>query len=247
MTIAEFKKCGRLLKQAYAELESECLKQGIDPTSEQYDLLMSMTRQKILAAKGYTEEEYRAAKAEAEEEARRERSMTVEGVIKTVTELQEKVSEVGERHIPTEDEIVDIATKVAQTFVKAPVIEQHIVERTTIEKPKVVKETYHTTERVEYEDGPLYAELGQLRDEVEKLPKPKDVDLEPVKKELRDEFYKVIDVVQDMVKGMPDFRKLGVGLQAQIDTKIEGVNVYRIIYSATEPTDARINDIWISP
>jgi hypothetical protein len=45
--------------------------------------------------------------------------------------------------------------------------------------------------------------------------------------------------------GMPDFRKLGVGLREDIDKKIEGVNTHKLTVSDTEPSNPQLNDLWV--
>jgi hypothetical protein len=45
--------------------------------------------------------------------------------------------------------------------------------------------------------------------------------------------------------GMPDFRKLAMGLQQQIDERIIGVNTHKLTVSATEPTSPSVGDLWV--
>lgn len=244
MTIAEFKRIGRLLKQVYAELEKEALAQGIDVTSDDYTRLTNLAREKVLASQGFTLEEYKVAKMQSED-IRIEKQQA--GIASKVAEIAQRVIGVEQRDIPTPEQMDAIARKAAEEVVKPPVIEQRIVKEIVVEKPTIVKETVVQTINEEYNDGPLAAEVGYLRNLVENLPPAADpFDPEPTATKLRNEFTQQIDVLKEVLKDMPDFRKLGMGLQAQIDTKIEGVNVNRIIYSATEPTDPRVGDIWIS-
>jgi hypothetical protein len=191
--------------------------------------------------------EYEEA-AEAQAEAKRkEHEASIGGVIVRVDALRTDVDALQQVHVPTPEEIESLATEIAQKYIKPPVVTNQIVKETVVEKPQIIKETVHTTERVEYEDGALWAELGFVRDQVEQLPKIEPIDQEVLKKEINDGFKKDIAVMQEVVQGMPDFRKLGMGLQQQIDTKIEGVNVNRIIYSSTEPVGQPAGTIWISP
>lgn len=80
-----------------------------------------------------------------------------------------------------------------------------------------------TNNIVDYNDVPLKEGLKSLAEKVKKIPAIPDI--EKMKSELKDELSEKIDVSLkkniDMM-GMPDFRKLGMGLQAQIDALGEG-------------------------
>ena len=53
MTIAEFKKIAQVLKKTYIELETEAIRVGISPLSNEYSQLQTKARQKVLANAGF--------------------------------------------------------------------------------------------------------------------------------------------------------------------------------------------------
>lgn len=217
MTTAEFKKIARLLKEAYKELEDEALKSGVSLLSKEYDEMQTRVREAVLESQGFTLEEYRSAKAKVAgfsqadlvDETEKIDGKVSQKVAESIASLQERVEQLERTHIPDEEEIEDISNRVAQKYIKPPQITNQIVER--IEKPKIIKETVKVRE--EYNDKPLRKELKNLYSKIEGLPR-----LE----ELQDEFLKPVQSIKDSIeikwgKNMPDFRKLAMGLQAQID------------------------------
>lgn len=213
MKTKEFKKIGRLLKEAYAQLEKEALAEGINILSADYDALVAKTRLAVLESLGFTLEEYREAKAKV---AGFSQADLVDHVEDYDTKIQE-AHEASSRHVPTDEEIraiaKEIAHAVAKEYIKPPQITNQIVERTTIKEPTVVKETVINETKVEYNDGPLLAEIGSLNERLESLKIP---DPEAIKEDLKGHFDKTFKKNIDTL-GMPDFRKLAMGLQAQID------------------------------
>jgi len=57
-------------------------------------------------------------------------------------------------------------------------------------------------------------------------------------------FKKNIDLM-----GMPDFRKMGIGLRQDIDNleekKVKGEGVKKITVSTTAPTNPNVGDLWV--
>lgn len=210
MTLSEFKTIARLLKQAYKELEEEALEEGIDLLSPEYKEMMDELRIKVLETHGFTLEEYRSVKEDTLNFSQEEKT-----ILSHVEELEKTFKEKTERHIPTEEEIEAIAEKVAQKYVKPPQIINKIVDRETIKQPKIIKETVRVTERVEYNDKDIKKELETLSKKVSQY---KEVDIEA----LKNDFKKSHDTLREALNiewgsKMPDFRKMGMGLQAQID------------------------------
>lgn len=217
MDIATFKKIGRILKQAYSELEIEALKNGINLVSPEYDVMQAELRESVLTKFGYTIEEYREAKAESERIRKQERP-----------NYEEIKSKVDSLDIPTieniESLIVEIATRIAKEHIVAPQIINKIVKEVQLQSPpQVVEKTIveQITERVEYDDSPLLNEINsfkeRLNDFAEKVQteKLRDEILEDVKGYFGKEFKRNIDIL-----GMPDFRKLAMGLRQDIDDLI---------------------------
>lgn len=241
MTTQEFKRVGRLLKEVYKELEAEALKDGLDIFGDKYKQLQDVVRMQVLSRLGYTLEEYQKAKAIVLQAQNGKTTKKIQENSDNIEMLSEVISEL---EIPDEEELLEKAKKIAEAVVKPPVIKKEIVERTTIEKPTIVKETVNNTYREEYEDGPLWAELGYLEDRINNLPEPTEPDYEKLKEEIRNDFAVFLEH-NTKVFDMPDFRRLAMGLQAQIDTKIEGVGVTKLTVSDTAPDSPNTNDLWI--
>jgi len=230
MTIAEFKKIARLLKTVYAELEREALTQGIDITSLEFDELIAKVREATLAKRGFTLEEYRQAKAEYTE-SKKPQKTDIGSVLEKVTQLKGEKGDTGEKG------------EKGDTGERGERGERGKDGR----DGKDGKNGRDGRDGVDGKDGADGfvddATIAYLEDKIDSIEIPEPFDAE----ELKNEFYKEIAVIQEVIQGMPDFRKLGMGLQAQLDTKITGINVNRIIYSLTEPTGQPTGTIWISP
>lgn len=213
MTTAEFKKIARLLKQVYSELEKEASEAGISTLSPEYDQLVATARERVLENAGYTLQEYREAKAKVV-------GFSQADLVDSVEQRDSKLTELDNRHIPNEDEIASIAErvaeKVAKKYIVPPQIINKIVDRETIKKPTIIKETVKETINVPFDPNPLLAEIGSLNERLENI-KPEPIDIEAIKSDLKLDFNKELKHNIDML-GMPDFRKLAMGLQSQIDS-----------------------------
>jgi len=242
MTNPQFKKIARLLKQVYKELEIEALKNGTDLMSPEYDVMVASAREAVLKKMGFTIEEYRTAKEEASEERK-----------KLVPQYDEIKKRLDEMKIPTSEEIAQIAEEIAKKIVIAPQIINKIVKEIKVERPpQVIKETIHTTERVEYDDLSLRAEMEYAMDGMEKVSK----DVESLKntpnttEELRKEmggFNAFAENFEHNVKAytLKPMQQLAMGLQGQIDTKIEGVNTSKLTVASTAPSSPKLYDLWV--
>lgn len=206
MTSKDFKKVGRLLKTLYRELENRAIEEGIDITSDEYEQMRDEVRDTILTKMGYTIMEYKIAKNETVEQQKAQRE-------KERYELSEILEEIRES-IPTEEMIKELA--------KSVIPEPKIIEKTInkivkeIEKPTIVQETKTIIEREEYDESPLLEKLEELKEKIEAIPEPTELDKESLMEEVRNVFGEMFDHNINTMD-MPDFRKLAMGLQAQID------------------------------
>ena len=206
-----FKKIARLLKEAWKELEVDALKSGIDIFGEEYKSVQDKIRIKILEKFGYTLEEYQAAKE------------LVSPTKKVEEAIDEVTQSVANLDIPTIEKMEEIAQK----YVVPPVVTNQIVEKTTetkiVEKPTIVKETViqNNITKEEYNDGYIMAQLGYLQDRVDQIKIAEPIDIPKLKEELNNDFAIFFEKNINTL-GMPDFRKLAMGLQAQIDEKGSG-------------------------
>lgn len=217
MTTPEFKKVARLLKEAYKELEKEALDSGMDIFGEQFKTMQDALRLKVLANAGFTLEEYRAIKDSLAKEG--VRAVIANEVMPAIQETKDLIAEQA-KTIPTQEDILQLAHEVAKTYVVPPVITNQIVKETIVEKPTIVKETKveHVTNTVNvpFDEKPLQEQLNAISKKVDEIKVPEPVDLEKLvadmKGHMNESFEKNINTL-----GMPNFRKLAMGLQGQID------------------------------
>ncbi len=207
MTISDFKKIARLLKTVYAEIEKQAINEGFDLLSPEYTELIDKARLMLLEKHGFTLEEYREVKAQVE-------GVDKAGTLAVMQDTQKKVKEISERHIPTEEEIEEIAERVAQKYIVPPQITNEIVKEYTIEKPKIVETTRIIKEN--YNSKPLEEKLEKVNKRLDDFVVPKIPDFTKFANDLRGEFSENFKHNIDTL-GMPDFRKLAMGLQQQID------------------------------
>lgn len=215
MTTSEFKKVARLLKDSYKELEKEALDEGIDIFSEEFKTLQDALREKILSGAGFTLEEYRSIKDSLAKEG--VRSVIANEVMPAIQATKNQVEEVA-KLIQTPEEIAQIAHEVAKTYIKPPQITNQIVKETIVEKPTIVKETKveQIVNNLPFDSKPIETGLEALSKRVDGIKIPEPVDVEKLKEDLKGHFGKAFEKNINVL-GMPDFRKLAMGLQGQID------------------------------
>lgn len=213
MKARDFKTIARILKQAYAELEKEAINEGVDILSAEFDQIKANLRLRILEKHGFTLDQYREAKKKVVGFSESTVIDTMDEVKGFEGKLNQSLSELP--HIHSEEEIREIAEEEARKHVKPPQITNEIVKEVTRIEPRIVKET--TIEKVveekSYNEGPILDEIEGLKEAVKTI---KDTDIESMKEEIRSDFSKYFKKNIDIL-GMPDFRKLAMGLQAQID------------------------------
>ena len=212
MTDPEFKKIARLLKEAYKELEIEAVNNGVDIFSDEFKQAQDAVRLAILSKYGFTLEEYRIIKDSIA-------SANKKRVESQITEVKEKIEEVASREQPrvfSLEEIESIARGIAEEYIKPPQIINKIVKETIVSEPQIFKETKEITNNVAYDDSKLIESLQELNKRFDDAKPPEPIDMEEVKLGLREEFEQNLKESIEIL-GMPDFRKLAMGLQNQID------------------------------
>jgi len=239
MTKQEFKKVGRLLKRAYEEIEEDALKRGINPLSTEYDLIIADVRERMLLKLGYSLEEYREAKSEVEKERRIELSKdTAESLL---WDFQSRIDNVENKYIPTKQDIAVIAREVAKEYIKAPEIINKIVKEVQIREPQIIKETTveKVIEEVAYNEAPLREKIDSVSKRLDELKIPKEVDLEKLKEETKNTFSDMFEYNINIL-GMPNFRKLAMGIQGQIDSLQSQLN-RNITYAGYQVPTGSVN------
>jgi beta-glucosidase-like glycosyl hydrolase len=230
----DFKKIVGLLTEVYAKVKEESLEAGIDIFSEEYDQLIALAREKVLANFGFTVAQYREAKAKASK-------FSQVDMLEVAEDVKESVKQYNDTHIPTRQEIEEIAREVAQEFVVAPIIKHEIVKETTVEKPRIIETVRNVTVKETYNDKPLKKEIARVEGKVDAIKIP---EIDTSKFFFRDEFSEYFEHNIDTL-GMPDFRKLSMGLQQQIDEKVTGVNTHKITVSTSAPSNPQLYDLWV--
>lgn len=79
---------------------------------------------------------------------------------------------------------------------------------------------------------------AEATDKIRKLP---IVDERKIVKKIDDSTAKLEAKMFDM----PDFRQMGIGLRADVDTKIQGVNTNKLTVSDTAPANPKLYDLWV--
>lgn len=227
MTQAELKRVMRLLKEIYAEAEKESLTHGLD--SEEFKALQEKLRETALSKLGFTVEEYREAKAELEkvktekiEATKPQGPMQVE--IKGVAEMKGDPGNDG--HTPTDEELVALIKPLIPEPIsgKTPTHEELLALIKPL-IPKVKDGETPSDERLialikpllPDVIGPVDAATGFLVGEIEKVRKeiPAPLKEEELIQKIEEisatSFKKNIDIM-----GMPDFRKVAMGLDSRI-------------------------------
>lgn len=211
MTTKEFKRIARILKEVYKKVEEEALANGINILSSDYDKLIELARVRVLEEAGYTLEEYREAKAKVAGYSQSDYLESEEETKEEFLKILQRIEDLESRYVPNDEDIEKISERVSKKYIKEPQIINKIVDRVTIKEPKIVKETIKVKERVDYDDKELKKLIGKLDDRI-------TTEKEFVLKELRtfnDNFGNNLKKNIDMF-GMPDFRKLAMGLDARI-------------------------------
>lgn len=210
MTISEFKTVGRLLKEVYSELEKEAINNGISLLSPMYETMRNNARDTVLTNNGFTLDEYKKAKFEISDISPVDTHILAQEAHRKIKAL--------EGIVPTTDQITKIAQDVASQYVTAPQITNQIVRETTVEKPQIIKET--TVEKVvevkAYNEKPMMDKIDALTMRVEGFKIPNSPDLEAFRESLITEWQTSLKKNIDIF-GMPDFRKLAMGLRGDID------------------------------
>ncbi len=223
MTPKDFKKIAVLLKRAYAEVQEEALNSGIDILSPEYDELIGKVRLAILEQAGFTLEQYQEIKAKIEK-------VTSASMLDFMQITKDRVQKIDDKHIPTEEEIRDIASdvanqaiseipldtgaiseiaeRIAKKYIKEPVIK--VIRETTIEQPRIMRETVKeidptALDEVRSNNSALIGKVGMIESSFNDFQ-------ENYPNTFAEYFQYNIDIL-----GMPDFRKLAMGLQGQID------------------------------
>lgn len=221
MTIADFKRVAQVLKKVYAELETQALKEGIELLSPEYATMQAKAREMVLQKAGFTLDEYRNIRDQVTGITKAGAVEIMQNTKKIMAEVQTKLDQT---HIPTRQEIIQIAHEVARNYIKPPQITNQIIKETTIEKPQIIKQT--TVEKVieekRYNDQGIKNEIASIQSQIKNIPVQTPIDIEKFKEEMRTHVDATLAATINIL-GMPDFRKLALGLRQDIDSAVKGI------------------------
>ncbi len=230
MDQSTFKRIARLLKAAYNELEIEALKGGISTSSVDYQKALQTIRESLVAQEGFTIQAYDTAK---------QNYQTLNTKKKSTLDILSGVAEVlkGEpgqdAPLPTQEELLNLILPNIPKPI--PGINGHTPTREELLQiilpliPKPKDGTTPSREELLKLISSLMPDLrkmldantGYLEDKINnveaKIPVvPPPINTAELKQEIRNEFAANFQRNIDIL-GMPDFRKLAMGLQGQID------------------------------
>lgn len=247
MTPQNFKKIARLLKEAYAELEKQAKVEGIPLVSPEYDTLVEKVREGVFNSQGVTREEYEAAKAEQETEKTQKQEKKAEHmdqILNQIEKLKGDKGDTGEQGPQGEMGPQGPRGAKGEKGDKGDKGDRGPEGREG--KPgKDGKDGSDANIEPYVQDlREVQSSHVELYERVESLPIKEEKDVEALRTEFRNELDQQIKMVD-----MPDIRHLGVGLQGQIDLRIEGASPNRttpkLTISPTAPANPKLYDIWL--
>ena len=225
MTSSQFKRIGQFLKKAYAELETAAVNEGIIPGSVEFEALRDKIRDATLSRAGFTIEEYRQAKEELE----KQRNIPKDSGLDSLEGLFFKGRDGKDGSSPDKEEIIrEVLSKipvpkngkdgispdkeeiVREVISKLPNKEE--ILREVVSKIPPPKEGPPGKDGVSHDPN----EVRMLALKIQELQVKEPEFIEKLREELsqatEQRLSKAIDIL-----GMPNFRKLAMGLRQDID------------------------------
>jgi len=214
MEIKDFKKIARILKESYKKLEEESMAENIDIFSPEYKNLQDKIREKILKNFGFTLEEYQTVKNEVET-ARKTKLEEKDSQLKTVMEKVSAIigakgdkgdkGDIGDKGNKGDKGDTGIQGLIGPQGLKGDRGEKGLDGRDGRDGRDIDEST------IGYLEEKIDSKIKSVKKEI-----PEPVDIEGLKEFFRDDFHENFKKNINIM-GMPDFRKLAMGLQGQID------------------------------
>ncbi len=241
MTPNQYKRIARLLKELRQALEQEALKDGVAITSSAFNEAYETMRTNLLEQEGFALEQYQEAANQVKSERETKKSASEEKAdqfFERVEKIRGDKGETGDK-----GEKGDKGER-GEKGDKGEPGKDGKDGRDGKDGKDGTPGPAGTNGRDGEDVSP--ATVGYLEDLI-KTVEAKVVDqegMERLKGELLNEMK--IDVEKNIdIMGMPDFRKLSMGIQEDVATKIQGVNTHKLTVSSTEPTNPQLNDLWV--
>lgn len=215
-----FPQIRKLIIKALREAENEALDEGVDVTTDEFRDVLKQIRDAILKRLNVPVADYLSYLDDLKEIGRAKSQAKKDELEARLEEMQTQIETRVEEMIPepatfeglpdkptvlSKEEITSLIDKAIKKFPRAkPIV--------NIFRP-ITKET--VIETVQYDDKPLKKTLEEVKKQVSEI-KPPELDHESLRQFFRDEFSENFKKNTDLL-GMPDFRRLAMGLREDID------------------------------
>lgn len=218
----------KLITKALRKAESDALDEGVDVTTQEFKDALKLVQSRLLEEMSIPEEDYGAFIESLKDIGRAKKLAAEEKMLEKITpKLEEfKVEVIG--LIPEIPEVIIPPPDYNDLLNKPPQLTAEMVEEMIqvaikgVRQESFIKVTRPTViQKEEYDDRRLQRHLDTLEEKISEIKIPPPVDIESVKEELLEEFEnRFADNFKKNIKifDMPDWRKLAMGLQGQIDT-----------------------------
>jgi hypothetical protein len=220
MNTQDLKKMYGLIKKAYGLLDEQALKEGIDITSPQYDALKTRARINILKKWGFTNEQYQ----EAHDNFQNEKNPSLGDMIGK----GDKGDQGDKGDEPSDERLVSLIKPLITEQVKGEPGKDGKDGKDGITPIKGIhysdgKDGQHGRDGFDGKDGIDGTSFDpkmfdDLKARIDAIP-PIETIQESVKIETGEQLQNAINIL-----GMPDFRKLAMGLRGDIDSLTNIVN-----------------------
>ena len=205
MTLYEYKKINIALKDVYAEIEKRAQDENISLSSPEYERMSEKAKEAVLKRMGFTLKDYQTYEEKIGSFSK-----------KNLNEMsEEKMGQFLKDSISQTLEDISVRLKKIETTSLTKEQVQQIAKGVAVPgKIQKIVETKLTDE------WPLQEKISAISKKINELKGFKSIDKDKLKEELRGEFKNVFGAEFEKninTLGMPNFRKLAMGLQAQID------------------------------
>jgi len=243
MTTQELKRIMRLLKVAYTEIEKEALENGIDIASSEYENLIDKARELLLSKQGFTVAEYREAKMQLKTERIAETTKSTDEISsnleKVFSGIEKVKGEKGDKGDKGENGDKGDKGDTGKHGNEGP------TGRPGKKGDKGDKgDRGPKGDKGDPGKGADPKELTRIQDRLEELASKEGVSPEEfndfkqtIHEDYKGYFGKAFKENINVL-GMPDFRKLAMGLRQDIDA------IQLITVSTSPPSSPTVNDLW---
>ena len=243
MTKSELLKLKKQIDKILQKAEDDAIEEGIIITSPEFQEVLLRLKTKLLEDRGLTIEDYQTgmqeintAKRTAKVEARAEDKKSYDELLGKVSMVKGEKGDKGdkgEQGIQGKQGIQGINGEKGDKGDKG--------DRGEIGKQGAKGDIgifdVLVLDELKKDILTLQMSNAEANDKIRKLPV---VDERKIVKKISDSTAKLEAKMFDM----PDFRQMGIGLRADLDTKIQGVNTDKLTVSDTAPANPKLYQLW---